>query len=201
MSTLVEVFNRTLEAVGINDPLTTDSDDVPRADTLNLHYPAARQTFLRSYDWSWARSSLNPAVLTVPQPDPIPLSYSYQYDLPADMLKFRYILPEKDDIVVERYTDGTTKFLLTNYGSVIEIVYTYDVAITLWPEEAIDTFVFFLATRVEVGLADSDTYFERNELRLLRSLNTAWGGSRLTEQQPSKKRVTSLADARKGIGV
>ena len=201
MSTLVEVFNRTLEAVGINDQLTTDADDVPRADTLNLHYPASRETFLRSYDWSWARSSLNPAVLTVPQLDPVPMSYSYQYNLPADMMKFRYILPEKNDIVVERWTDGTTEYLLTDYGEELEIVYTIDLAITLWPEEAVDSFVFFLATRCEVGLANSDTYFERNEIRGLRSLPTAWGASRLSEKQKREKRVTSIADSRKGLGI
>jgi len=199
MSTLVQIFNRALERNGIHDPLTTDADDVPRADTLNLHWPSVRSQFLQMYPWAWARSSLCPAILTVPQLDPIPLSKGFQYDMPADSIMFRYILPDELNIEVEEWTDGTTAFLLTDYDDEIEIVYTYDLTtVTLWPEDAVTAVVLLLAMHSEMGLAEDDRFFQRNQNAFAEAMNIATMGSRLRENQKKLKRRPGLLSSRRG---
>lgn len=198
MSTKLQVFNRTLNRIGISDNLVTTTDDVPRADVLNDHYDAVHDEFLMSYPWSWARSSLCPAVLTVPQLDPIPLGKSFQYDMPADMLLFRYVLPDELNIYVEEWTDGTTPYLLTDYSDNIEIVFTYDLAITQWPEDAVTAFTLLLAMHVETEIAEDDRFFQRNQNTFAEAQAIARQGSRIRENQPKLKRRPSLVDSRRG---
>lgn len=202
MSALLDIFNRTLYRVGIHDNLATTSDDVPRADVLNVHWAGVRKEFLEKRPWSWARASLNPLVLTSTQLDPLPLGYLFQYDIPSAALKIRHINPRESDIEYELWTNGTTRYLMTDYAlSDIELVYTHDLTdVTMWPEEAITAVVLLLAMQCETVLAEDDRFFERNARMFAFAMDQASVGARIEENQ-SKPRANSLLNARKGTGV
>lgn len=205
MSTLLQVFNRTLHRVGIHNNLITDSDDNPRADVLNDFWDAVRIEFLEMHSWAWARGSLCPAVLTSPQPDPIPLGYLYQFDYPPLSIMMRHINKPEDKIVYEEFTNGTDRFLLSDYADPaeqrVEFVYTLDISdVTKWPEQPISAVVFLLALHTETDLAEGEKFAARNARAFNSAMGIAVQQSRIMEHQ-ARKRSTTYTDARKGVGV
>jgi hypothetical protein len=93
MASDVEIANNALSMLG-DDPITSLTDDTPRARLVNRIYPQTRDAVLRSHPWNCATSRATLGQLST---SPV-YGWAYQYQLPSDPYCLRVLaLNDRED--------------------------------------------------------------------------------------------------------
>ena len=135
MASQADIANLALLKLGSGTKITSLTDNLPVAATLNRCYDITRQAELRANYWSFAlRRTTLPALAAVP-----PWGFRQQFALPADYLRLQqvndfYIIPALLDYTdsdasayaIETNSDGVL-CILTDYPAPLKMRYVRDV--------------------------------------------------------------------------
>lgn len=125
MSTEVEICNRALSRIGIDQYIEALDDPKSDAVNCNLHYHPCRREVLQDYDWPFARKMQTLALVS----DTVP-GWAYAYRYPTDCLTvLKVALQETDDSVpyiIMGDEDDNSRLIVTDLQLAC-CVYTYDV--------------------------------------------------------------------------
>ena len=148
MTDAVSICNLALQRVGAKS-IANLSENSTAGRACNRIYTQARDSELRSHDWSFARERVKIAAdSTAPT-----FGFTKRYQLPADCVRIQptngtNATPNQEDFQIEG------RFVLTDTGSPINLVYTKRVT----DEETFDDlFVELLIARIAMDIAEKVT--------------------------------------------
>ena len=93
-----QIFNITLNILGVSMPLENPNGNDNRAILLNNYYELARDYVLKDHDWNFASTF---KALTLCEKPPQFIKYKYCYDYPNDCVFAREIMPYANSEIVE----------------------------------------------------------------------------------------------------
>lgn len=120
----VAIANRALDILG-EDHISSLSEDVKAARTLNGMFDSVRDSLLRSYVWNFAKTRIALAADATP-----PLGYDNRYALPVDCLRILWVAT--DALGKYPITDRANEenYILTNDDGPIYLCYLKQVTDT-----------------------------------------------------------------------
>lgn len=114
-----QIFNITLNTLGVSTPLENADSSDNRAILLNNYYELARDYVLKDYDWNFASAF---RALSLCETQDYLMNYKYCYDYPNDCVCARDVF-EKDSFVRQKFSvsclqDGT-RIILSDVDNAI----------------------------------------------------------------------------------
>jgi len=94
-----QIFNVTLNILGVSTPLENANSDDNRAILLNNYYELARDYVLKDFDWNFASTF---RLLSLCDKQPEIMKYKYCYDYPNDCVCARDIF-QKDNFTQQKF--------------------------------------------------------------------------------------------------
>lgn len=102
MSSKIQIFNITLNILGVSNPVENSQCDDNRVILLNNYYPLARDYVLKDYDWNFASTFKKLSLL---DSENELNKYKYCYDYPNDCICARDIF-ENSNYVLQKFEIG-----------------------------------------------------------------------------------------------
>lgn len=181
-SSVVEICNLALSAMGTRSTISDISEGSAEARQCALHYDAARDAVLAAAHWNFARKQVALALLkdaTLATPDDVPQPWLYEYAYPSDAIQARYMMSTIDTSAassmfgvaspgVSQLTGSPIRFLISldvddngNDVKVIlsnqedaQLVYTKRVIDpNLFDSTFVQAFAYYLASKLVIALS------------------------------------------------
>lgn len=159
--TAVQACNRALSLFGHPQQITGFSDGSPEADAATLWYGATIESFLGTYQWNWARRTVELALSSeVPEIGP----FTNYYLLPADYIVAVKVGTETFPYLIERTPDGHLAVAVC-FSTGLRLEYVAAIEISLFDPKMCMSFYYLLAANLASALkADMATQKRMLEL-------------------------------------
>lgn len=156
MSSITEICNQALDIIGSKRINNYETDTSPEAIRCRIHYQPTLLSYLRSYDWNFAKKR---ATLTADATAPT-FEYKYAYLLPSDFL--RLAVDDNYPAIPMEMEDGK----ILSDESPMEIKYIRKVSDPTQMEPCfVEALVLKLAIRMLVAVAGLNTNTIRSQLK------------------------------------
>lgn len=156
MSFTLANINAALTRIG-NDPLTTLEGGSPAQKIATANYEKLWKGLLAGYPWRWATKTAMLAAIE----GTVDLPWLYAYQLPTDLLHLRVVTVGGLPVEYERQSNK----LLCNVDNTQDLilVYTYEVAESLWPETFAEAVIQHLEAMFLRGIGERHQEAEARE--------------------------------------
>jgi hypothetical protein len=179
----VTIVNKALSLIG-EDVITLLTDSNIRAETANLHYTAAVEAALGSWDWTFAKTELDLGVPDVTQPLNGQWSRSHTIDTPGDVLRIVTLVLGNDDEVPYIRVGNR---IFTNLDDAAEpvLIHIEDPGEANYPAYFVRYLVYMLAEIFAGAITENDEVRARMEQRR----DDYWNKAIMSDQggQPPRK--------------
>lgn len=198
MATQAEICNMALGHIGISERIESISDDVPEADSCNLHYTTVLDKALAAFDWQFARRLVT---LTEDADDP-PDPWSYQYVYPADVVRplriddLRTSRQSRSRIRFSSYTKSTgARVLVCDVAPAdAKLWYTHrETNLAIYPEWFVDFLSWLLAAHIVGELVSDSRIMAETEQMAIRKFSNAAARDAETEQEDPEVEASWVA--------